>query len=271
MYFAADEPDFDAALNGLHAAKAALTALERDLLRGKEPIRWRIVGISDGSLLTDIRPDLPSDVSLADVDLLCDTWVSAYRWFVTEDHAPSWMKEGIADRFRELGRAASQGGLRGFATASVTDPTEATDFSVEPLLISPEEALPAEEPYHRYIGSLVGKIDQINRHTGRKGALWDDLYGRRVSLRYPADMHNELVEALHEEGTQKRRVEVSGEITVDSSGRPVSIEVTELDVIPPDDALPTLTSLIGAAPGLREGQDAAVWLDRHREGDELAG
>lgn len=272
IYFAADEPDFDAALDGLHAAKAALTALERELLRGKEPIRWRIVGISDGSLQTDVRPVAPPDVSPADIDLLCDRWVSAYRWFAGEDHDPVWMKASTAERFRELGRVASRGGLLGFATASISDPTDATDFTVEPLLRSTADVAPTEEPFHRYIGTLIGRIDWVNRHNGRKAALWDDLYGRKISLSYPAEMHNELIEALHEDDAAKRRVEVSGEIAVDAAGRPVSVDVSDLELIPPDDALPTLASLVGAMPGLREGHTAAEWLDRQRgEGDRLVG
>jgi len=92
-------------------------------------------------------------------------------------------------------------------------------------------------------GSLVGRLEAVNIHTGDKFYIYPILGPKKVLCVFPDSLRNEVKQALYE------RVEVEGVLRYKSWDRfPYAINVQRLEPYPPDDKLPTFSALVGIAP-----------------------
>jgi hypothetical protein len=109
------------------------------------------------------------------------------------------------------------------------------------------------------LGSIIGRAEAINLHDKREMTIWSELDGARVRVSFPERLYGEVHAAL------RHRVEAIGEITEDVDGRPLTMRLHSIEVLPStSEHLPTLESLVGSMPDLTGGLEPREWLERQR-------
>jgi len=96
-----------------------------------------------------------------------------------------------------------------------------------------------ETDYHDY-GSLEGRLEAIQDSAGSlKIRIKDYLYPRAVNCVVPERLINEVLASF------RRRVEIEGRIHYRRDGTPISIEASEIEILPEDDELPSADDVRG--------------------------
>ncbi|ATE52096.1 hypothetical protein [Actinosynnema pretiosum] len=75
------------------------------------------------------------------------------------------------------------------------------------------------------LGSLIGRLDSINTHSGYEAGLWPDISNHRVTVKFTEDQLEVIRSAI------KKRVEVRGELHRNYRGDPISIKMTGLEIL----------------------------------------
>lgn len=284
LYLAGDEPEFEAVLDAMSAAYKALVGVQREVLGEQaERLHWTVVALHNSSAVVDLEAAPDPGMDEAMIERVVDRFVEdVYRLAVTPEHVPPDIGPEVLTHLRDLSVRAARGGLDGFTTMRIRTPQETQPVADLPRLRGLLPSAVEEPPAPRvavpasYMGTLIGRIDALNRHDDRRrrATMYEEVHGARVTLTYPRELHREILDALAEEGQGlrgARRVEVTGEVFEDDDGRPTQMRVVDLDVIPRDEDLPSLFSLLGSMPGLTRGEDPVSWVDREREQGGLFG
>jgi hypothetical protein len=112
------------------------------------------------------------------------------------------------------------------------------------------------------VGSFTGFIDAINVHTEPVFFLYPPVGPTRIPCEFDRTMLDEVRNAL------KRYVTVHGLFTYRPGfAFPSRITIERIEVNPPEDELPTLSSLRGIAPDLTGGLDAVTFVRQIRDAE----
>lgn len=96
-----------------------------------------------------------------------------------------------------------------------------------------------ESDYHDY-GSIEGRLEAIQDSNGSlKIRVKDFLYPRAIACVVPERMINDVL------GSFRKRVEIEGRIHYRRDGTPISIEASQIDVLPEDGDLPSASDVRG--------------------------
>lgn len=107
---------------------------------------------------------------------------------------------------------------------------------------SAEHAKQALKPRYRANGSVVGTLEVISVHRQRLFSVYDEISRRAVRGYFTDEIMDLVKEALGQ------RVAVDGVVSRNGAGDLVSVLVDQLQVLPDEDDLPTVSRLVGSDP-----------------------
>ncbi|MBN1763959.1 MAG: hypothetical protein JW860_01775 [Sedimentisphaerales bacterium] len=88
-------------------------------------------------------------------------------------------------------------------------------------------------------GSIEGKLDAINIHTKPKISVYDALTGKAIRCYFDESMLDYIISAMG------KRVSIYGQIRYKKNGSPISVDIEEIDIFPPQNELPKFKDIIG--------------------------
>ncbi|MHB8450260.1 MAG: hypothetical protein ACYDAQ_07425 [Mycobacteriales bacterium] len=251
------EVDFSGALATLQRGYELLLAVQREVLGPRaEHVRWVLTGLRDGSAVTLLRGlPLEADVSEADLGAVVDAYAGG-----TEALAG-----GAAEPPRYFDTSALQSykalvsDLKRYQVGDLVATVPGRGPVTVPATV--EMPVPVRRLEERYTvqGSVIGRIEAINMHDRREVALWSELDSARVKVSFAERLYTTVHAAL------RHRVEASGELVEDAFGRPVSLTLDYLEMLPEGRDAPALASLVGSLPDLTAGEEPRAWLEQHRQ------
>lgn len=210
---------------------------------------WHLTGLREGSALTMLEASPTDDVTLAELWEMVDTY--AYDLADPIGRLP----EDDVPILRELLAGLDHTASGSLFTQRVGGGPRVT---IAPAQVLPLLQTPADRPQLKVIGSVSGTLESLTVHAKREASLYNDFDKRRVIVSYAEADYPRVHAAL------RKRVEVYGVLQEDSAGRPLRIRLQDLEVLPQDDDLPTLSSLIGSMPPLTGGLSPGEYLERNR-------
>jgi hypothetical protein len=115
-------------------------------------------------------------------------------------------------------------------------------------------------PRSQSTGSVLGRLDTISVHNANEIRVWDENTNRPVRCRYP-DALEETVKALLRE-----RVLVSGVVSFNEHGRPISVKVSALTPYGRPEELPTIEQMSGLIDDVTGGASLKEYMEHLRDG-----
>lgn len=214
-------------------------------------LRWHLTGLRESSALTMLKASPTEDVTLAELQEIVDTYA-----LDLEDPAGR-LPEDDLPILRDLLAALDRTGSGSLFTQRREGGSRVV---VAPALVLPLLETPVDRPQFKVIGSVSGTLESLTVHAKREASLYNDFDKRRVVVSFAEADYHRVHAAL------RKRVEIYGVLQEDSAGRPLRIRLQDMEVLPQDDDLPTLSSLVGSMPNLTGGLNPAEYLERNRRG-----
>jgi hypothetical protein len=212
-------------------------------------LRWHLTGLRESSALTMLAASPTEDVTSVELREVVETYTLDLEdplGRLPEDDVPL-----LRDLLADLDRTGS-GSL--FTQRREGGPR----VVVAPALVLPLLAAPADQPQFKVFGSVTGTLESLTVHAKREASLYNDFDKRRVVVSFAEADYQRVHAAL------RKRVEIVGLLQEDSAGRPLRIRLHDMEVLPQDEDLPTLSSLVASMPNLTGGLDPAEYLERNR-------
>ena len=137
--------------------------------------------------------------------------------------------------------------------------------SAHKVALTPElrsEVVRVLAPEYTTRGTIRGRLEFINLHSGaNKFRIYPRVGSRRLICRFPVERLEEAVAAVN------KTVAVTGTLTYrQGSLLPSTIDVTNIQVLRPDDELPFLSRLRGVAPDATDGMKSEDFVRKLRDG-----
>jgi hypothetical protein len=242
-------------LNQLEALRAALKQTER-IITGAEESRlyYRIVDVSHSSPLTvvleptPIKPDGDTRVAKTTVK----KFITTLRLIEKKKDAPQDFDLTALEAYKGLG-AMLEKHVSGLTIAS---PKRSVTIDKQFKsrvndIIGPDELVE---------GSITGTLEWINLHNMNRFNIYPVIGPKKVLCDFPRKLREKVKSAID------RHVEVFGELKYKRWGNfPYAMNVTDLEILPPDDELPTLFDLRGVAPNATGGVNSAEFVRALRD------
>lgn len=240
--------------NGLDAEACAVALLEtiaglRELDKsmsefGSETVSWQIVESAMNSpLLTKLRGVPTSKTATVSAKAVAAAWVAGISALQSTNACPQYFTEPALRHAASLSslfaRRLSQieytcGGKSARASGAVF---ENANFAIRVL----ESKRLRERGKRREHGSIDGHLSELSAQASKdKIVVVDRLSGFKTRCYF----HDEELEQRAREAW-KKRVEVTGEITTDTEGRPAEMAVERMRIFRDRSALPQMKDLFG--------------------------
>ncbi len=198
---------------------------------GEDAIGWH-VSVKEGSNLIALEPDQLA--ATAQIEAVYEKFSASTRFLMAGDIDAAELSDAALSHFRQLSQL----------TISKKQPTPMKFWvKKEPMTLGPRIAEVIREDWrteYSDVGTIEGRLQAIQESGGSlKIKIKDPLYAKAIECALPEDM---IEDAL---ATFRKRVEVSGLIRYRKNGNPVSIQVSDIEVMPDDDDLPTAEDVRG--------------------------
>lgn len=231
------EMDFGAVLQALRCSYELLDRTAHRVLGDRaDSLRWHLAGLREGSALTHVEARPTKDVTERELREVIETYSSDLR--TPGERLPPEDVPVLRALLEELARTDS-----GALFLQQPDTPDTSRVTLPPAAVLPLLNLSARE-LHKVIGSVTGTVESLNVHGKREASLYNELDRRRVVVTFPESAYERVHAAL------RRRVEVFGVVQEDADGRPLRVRLQDIDVLPADEDLPSLSSLFGSQPHL---------------------
>jgi hypothetical protein len=109
------------------------------------------------------------------------------------------------------------------------------------------------------VGSVLGRLDVISVHSRNEIRVWDENTNRAVVCTYPEALEDKVKENL------RKRVLVSGVVSYNASGQPLTCSVEDIEAYPEPESLPTIEQVSGLIDNLRGGLSMRDYIERLRD------
>jgi hypothetical protein len=242
--------DFPSVMQALQRGYELLDRTAHRVLGDRaDGLRWHLTGLRESSALTMLGTSPTEDVTLAELREIVDTYALDLEDPVgrlPEDDLPL-----LRDLLTGLERTAS-------GSLFTQRPGGGPRVVVAPALVLPLLETRTDRPQFKVIGSVSGTLESLTVHAKREASLYNDFDKRRVVVSFAEVDYPRVHAAL------RKRVEVHGVLQEDIAGRPLRIRLQDMEVLPQDDDLPTLSSLVGSMPDLTAGLSPDEHLERNR-------
>ncbi len=236
VYVPGDPAHIDAqrVINGLRHLLELLEQLAGE--RGK----WQFSRLRLGSVDTRFAPlATSSGLDEQAVDAAFNDLVHGFELAEDGDEIPrAWSKTSM-EKARAAARELSTAGDEGAIFTVIVDEKPTSTVRITTKASEHLKAVAARR--HHSIGSVIGMLETISSHERNLANLWTEIGNYQVPI-YFADSQIDQVRTAW-----KRRVEASGELKRDGQGRPVSLKLSALEVLPTAQEAPSLLGLIDIA------------------------
>jgi hypothetical protein len=247
-----DETTIRLHLDGQVALRRLEEALDawNDLLRevatdvvgatGRDAVRFVVTGAKAGSFDLTARPQpAKRAVPVAVMPRIAKTITSGLRTLERRATRPKHFNDTALLKVRDLGKLTSPETPAVKISNGTADP-----IALSSRLIANVEAVLAPEVTS--IGGVEGKLEGLIIHGKSRFLIFDPLTGRQVTCYFSERIpYDDVLRAFG------RRVAVTGVIRSRRSGERVDIQATRLQVMQPDEELPSAADVLGilrAAP-----------------------
>jgi len=223
----------------LQAVKAALKQTERTITGKDEPeLYYRIVRATHSSPLsvtiepTPLRPEVGTEIAKTTVK----KFFSTLRMIDKDRDAPEDFDLPALEAYRDLGTMLDKH-VAGITIAASRNRKVEINKKFENKvseIIGPDEIVE---------GSISGMLEWLNLHNTSIFHIYPIIGPKKVVCTFPKRLKEKVKSAIDS------HVEVYGELKYKRWGNfPYAMAVSDLDILPPDDELPTLFDLRGIAP-----------------------
>lgn len=117
-----------------------------------------------------------------------------------------------------------------------------------------ENARQFTSPKFYTYGSITGRLEFISVHKGDEFRIWDELTGKPVRCKFDVKDDQQVRDLL------RHRVIVSGEISSNSAGQPISLKLAELRGVDEKRNLPTIEQMRGVIKDFTDGLTLKEYL-----------
>ncbi len=244
---AVNAADFASFLSSL---LACLSALE-DETRVQAPVEYKVVGLEVGSAVIEIRPVSSGDLDRS-AERVARTFEEGFAALENDEIRSTPFSRRTKARFLQLAKPLRR------STRAIE--FRGTSQTVTLSRREPLRDLPRPKTIALSRGSMKGDVDAMNVHSKPVFYLYPRSGPTRVRCTFGPELLDQLREAI------KRSTTVFGLMEYEAENAfPVRVLVERVEVNPPDDQLPALISLWGAAPHLTGSQSTREYLDGLRD------
>jgi len=231
----------EAFLRRLQAVLDSLKKTEEVVGAGEPSGTWEIVAISKQSPTHIELEYFPLDGEVADtgaVEVVAPRFMAYLNRLETQGEAPNELDRDAIETFSRV------------AGPSAPDEVVMTIRDGGPALeVSPALRTNAEKilkPKLRSLGTVKGRLEYLNIHGTRNVLrIFPEIGPAKVTCYFPEHLLDKAKSGIGQ------TVRVRGLVTyLARDAHPSSVRVEEIDVLPPNDELPNLSELRGAAPDL---------------------
>ncbi len=223
----------------LQAVKSALKQTERTITGRDEPeLYYRVVNVTHSSPLsvtlepTPLKPEEGREVAKTTVKKFFSTLYMINK----KNDAPEDFDLTALEAYRDLGTMLDKH-VTGITLSSTKRNKVAIDKKFENKvseIIGPDELVE---------GSMAGMLEWLNLHNTNIFHIYPIIGAKKIVCNFPKRLKEKVKTAIDS------HVEVYGELRYKKwSNFPYAMNVSDLDILPPDDELPTLFDLRGVAP-----------------------
>lgn len=223
----------------LQAVKSALKQTERTITGKDEPeLYYKVVQVTHASPLsvtiepTPLKPEEGRETAKTTVKKFFTTLSMINK----KNDAPEDFDLLALEAYRDLGTMLDKH-VTGITLSSTKRNKVAIDKKFENKvseIIGPDEIVE---------GSISGMLEWLNLHNTNIFHIYPVIGAKKVVCNFPKRLKEKVKTAIDS------HVEVYGELRYKKWGNfPYAMNVSDLDILPPDDELPTLFDLRGIAP-----------------------
>jgi len=224
-------------LEVLRSSLDLLDQLERAEHRRTKPAGdWLIAELQNSSAAATLhRPDAPG---LQTPRRLVEG-IAALR---EQQELPAYFSADVAEGLAKIGKQVRRQGVTGVSfSLPAMDGEQAQREQLSEGVVA--NALASVQDSDRALGSVAGILDVINLRRGAHVvSLYDDEARRAVRCRFPDELFETLRAALG------RRVRALGQVTRNSRGQILRVEIHRVEVLPEAQDVPSVDDLVGIAP-----------------------
>jgi hypothetical protein len=240
----------------LQAVKSALKQTERTITGKDEPeLYYRVVGASHSSPLsvtiepTPLKPAEGREIAKTTVQKFFTT----LRMIDKKRDAPEDFDLPALEAYRDLGTMLDKH-VTGITLAAGAKRKVAINKQFENKvseIIGPDEIVE---------GSISGMLEWLNLHNTSIFHVYPVIGPKKVICNFPKRLKEKVKSAIDS------HVEVYGELRYKKWGNfPYAMNVSELEILPPDNELPTLFDLRGVAPDATGGMSSVEFVRAIRD------
>lgn len=220
---------------------------------GDPTARYRVASMrqeSPARITIEARPKHVDEDYTPDI---LDGLVGALLEIDETGQAPRWVDRDLLERLRKLNSPI------GSRLRSSTIRRNGREVALDRELRAKIDVILA--PVESFDGFVKGHLEAINLHESANNFRIYPVVGpNRVTCHFPEEMRGKAVQAVDE------TVVVYGELQYKANAPfPDEIDVDDMEVIPPDDELPSLSDLRGAQPDATGGKSSVEFVREVRD------
>jgi hypothetical protein len=210
----------------------------------------------DDIRITLVPAKLPNLRTLASVSAPLNGFVDGVELLGTQAEIPPFFSQDTVGRVGHIGKHLGSGGVDQVAVTSLNG--ESHTAVVNESTVS--NANRAAEPVRSAFSSMSGTLDVLSHGKFREP---------RALIRDPKSRHSVRIVAHADQSDILRsawgsRVLVAGLLRRNAAGQPISLEMTELEVLPAIEEPMDPMLILGVDPDITEGLSTAEYLKRVR-------
>jgi hypothetical protein len=238
----------------LEAVKAALKQTERLITKSEErSLYYKIVDLSHSSPATIVIEATPLDQNV-EVKVAAETVTKFFSNLrqVKRGRVPSNIDLPALLAYRNLGSMLEQ------HVSEVDIINSEQSISIDEVFKSKVTEIIG--PDERVEGSMSGTLEWLNLHNTNRFHIYPTIGPKKVDCDFPPPLRDKVIAAI------ARYVLVIGELRYKKlSNFPYAIDVRDIEVLPPEDELPTLYDLRGIAPDATGNMTSAEFIRSIRD------
>ena len=227
---------FDDFINQLNAVKRAVTETDRVVSDGQS-VYFRVVDLKHSSPALVTLEAVAIEGRIDNSAAVISTFFSAVSEIQRENRTPHGFDYQAMQAFKEL--AVYRGG------STITRTVISRSGDTQPLSASlPQTVDKILGPDIYEMGSVTGKLDHINVHMENVCTIYPTIRAPKLKCVFPSELRRKIISAVDQ------YVTVYGQLKYKAHHpHPYEMEIEDIEVNLPEEAIPSLFSLRGAARG----------------------
>lgn len=242
----------DDLLMSLGSLKSCLQKIDLHLSKGSQSVEfYKITGLEYGSAEISIEPKMkhPHPKNAEDI---VRVFGQSLELIEQNKNLPADFGEEIITAFRDLVSPVARGYLEIEVSTNGTQVNIKQDFEDKIARMKGSEI--------SFEGAIFGHIEALNVHNKREFRIYPIIGPNSIVCDFPEKLFDMVKDGV------KRYVKISGNLKRKAREfEPYKIIVDKIKIFPPEDTLPSLSSLEGKAPNMTGGVDSTTFIRSIRD------